>query len=247
MVMPTSTFWNQVRLLTPPLEPLITVRPDAFRAIVCLQWDWTGPWHPQGLFPDATLLIETPELAIVRTPLHWKLQVWTAASLPGVAMLLPVLTEVEAADPPDDRLWCAVIEVLAGTGHQRLVLVASGEALAEGMPSVVTLSDHINWTRDNHLVGYPVEDDTPSRFIDTQRLYHGIDGIPSAIGCLLALPALQTPAEHRMAHQLGGEVLTGTVGLLALLGHFKQMQVTALIRLHDSDPSPFAAALCSIT
>lgn len=244
--MPTSTFWNQVRLLTSPLEPLITVTPATHPTIVCLPWDWTGTWHPQALFPDAALFIETPELAIVRTPLHWRLQVWTAPSLPGTALLLPVLTDPTAPDPPDDRLWCAVIEVLAGTGHRRIVLAAQGETLIEGLPTVVSLSDHINWTRDNYLVGYPVEDDTPSRFIDTQTLYNGIDGLPAVIGCLVALPALQTPAERMMARQLGGGVVTGTVGLLALLAHFKQMQVTTLLRLDQSDPSAFITALHSM-
>lgn len=244
--MPTSTFWNQVRLLTSPLEPLITVTPATHHTMVCLPWDWTGAWHPQALFPDASLLIETPELGIVRTPLHWRLQVWSAGAAPGIAMLQPVLTAPDAPDPPDDRLWCAVIEVLAGTGHRHLVLADRGEALIEGLPPIVCLRDHINWTRDNYLVGYPVEDDTPSRFIDTQTLYHGIDRVPGVIGCLTALPALHTPAERTMARQLGGEVVTGTVGLLALLGHFRQMQVTALLRLNESDPDAFVAALRSV-
>ncbi|MCG3151979.1 MAG: hypothetical protein GEEBNDBF_01266 [bacterium] len=231
--MPTSTFWNQVRLLTPNLEPLITLTPDRFPVPVCWPWHWTPPAE---VWPDATLLLETPPLALVRTPLPWRLEAWQSPVVPGGLILVPRLTDPYATELPDDRIWAACMEVLAGTGHQRVILLEEGRGLVPALADApwVQVGDHINWTRDNYLMGYPVEDDTPTRFIDTQHLYAPLPELPSAVACLTSLPALQTPAEQELARRLGGEVLTGTVGLLALLAHFKRLRVSVVLRLQPA-------------
>lgn len=232
--MPISTFWNQVRLLTPALEPLITLnRNGACPRAICWPVTWRDDWALSARYPDATLVTETPPLTLVRTPLPYQIRAWRTPLLPDAVLLELHPLAPETQGLPDDRIWAAVIEVLAGSGHTAVTLLGDGWALKEEFSAapLLSLRDHINWSKDNLLVGYPLEDTQQSQFFDTQTLYLPDVALPAAIALYAPLPAMATPAEWTLARQLGADVITGDCCLLALLAHFRKLAVTVNLRL----------------
>ncbi|HYE78705.1 MAG TPA: hypothetical protein VEI97_12040 [bacterium] len=231
--MPISTFWNQVRLLTPGLEPLITLG-HGTRLDRAILWpvDWTDDWGPAAVLPGSVRSVETPPLSMVRQQLPYRVVAYTASGLQSTAVLAMEAATPTTDGPPDLRIWAATIEVLAGLGCRRLWLLGDGWLVGSASEpgDFATIVDHLNWSKENILVGYPAEADTPSRFIDTQRLYHPVMGVPRVIALYAQPPAMQTPAELALAARLGATAVTGDVVPLALLGHFKGMAVTALLR-----------------
>ncbi|MEO7995652.1 MAG: hypothetical protein ABI743_14730 [bacterium] len=234
--MPTSTFWNQVRLITPSLEPLLTLfQGQTWEQMVWWPVEWTGGWAMETAIPDRVRAVETPQLAVVRTPLPHRLAVWTSGSHPGTLFLAQEAVASEGEGLPDDRIAASAIEVLAGSGVSRCTLLGNGWLTGpEPAGSLVGVRDHINWSKDNILLGYPVEDDTPSRFIDTQTLHHPPPSLPSVIALYGSPPAMQTPAEWGVARQLGAEVVTDGAIPLALLAHFKRMETRVVLRIRGS-------------
>lgn len=110
------------------------------------------------------------------------------------------------------------IEVLKGLGVTSLILTNSAGSLREDMPpgSVMRISDHINFSGTNPLIGI----DSDDRFVGMTNAYDaglaarmeraaGKLGIPLSSGVYMWFsgPNFETPAEIRMARVLGADAV----------------------------------------
>ena len=110
------------------------------------------------------------------------------------------------------------IEVLKGLGVTSLILTNSAGSLREDMPpgSVMRISDHINFSGTNPLIGI----DSDDRFVGMTNAYDaGLAarmeaaaerlGIPLSSGVYMWFsgPSFETPAEIRMARVLGADAV----------------------------------------
>jgi len=110
------------------------------------------------------------------------------------------------------------IEVLKGLGVTSLILTNSAGSLRDDMPpgSVMRISDHINFSGTNPLIGLAGDD----RFVGMTNAYDaGLSasmeraaeklGIPLSCGVYMWFsgPSFETPAEIRMARVLGADAV----------------------------------------
>lgn len=130
------------------------------------------------------------------------------------------------------------IEVLAAIGVETLVLTNSAGSLREDLPpgSVMQITDHINWSGKNPLIGEP----TDRRFVGMTNAYDDAliaefksaadaDGIALGEGVYMWFsgPSFETPAEIRMARLLGGDAVGMSTVPEVILGRFAGLRIAA--------------------
>lgn len=130
------------------------------------------------------------------------------------------------------------IEILKGIGVQNLILTNSAGSLREDLPpgSVMRISDHINFSGANPLIGEPSDD----RFVgltnaydaelaaDMERAAQKME-IPLGHGVYMWLsgPSFETPAEIRMARILGADAVGMSTVPEVILARFLGLKVAA--------------------
>lgn len=130
------------------------------------------------------------------------------------------------------------LEVLKGIGVTRLILTNSAGSLREDMPpgSVMRISDHINFSGANPLIGEPSDD----RFVGLTNAYDAdmatdMDRAANKAGIALSNgvymwfsgPSFETPAEIRMARILGADAVGMSTVPEAILARFLGLKVAA--------------------
>jgi purine-nucleoside phosphorylase len=130
------------------------------------------------------------------------------------------------------------IEVLAAIGVQRIVLTNSAGSLRQDLPpgSVMMITDHINLSGMNPLIGEP----TDRRFVGMTSAYDeammnsltdaaasaGID-IGKGVYMWFSGPSFETPAEIRMAKTLGADAVGMSTVPEVILARFAGLDVAA--------------------
>ncbi|HVK91934.1 MAG TPA: purine-nucleoside phosphorylase [Mycoplana sp.] len=130
------------------------------------------------------------------------------------------------------------IEVLKGLGVRSLILTNSAGSLREDMPpgSVMRISDHINFSGANPLIGIESDD----RFVGMTNAYDaGLaarmeaaaakTGTPLHQGVYMWFsgPSFETPAEIRMARILGADAVGMSTVPEVLIARFLGLKVAA--------------------
>lgn len=130
------------------------------------------------------------------------------------------------------------LEVLAAVGVEKLVLTNSAGSLREDLPpgSVMLITDHINWSGMNPLIGEP----TDRRFVGMTNAYDEVmmDAVRDIAAKMdIALgegvymwfsgPSFETPAEIRMAAQLGADAVGMSTVPEVILARFAGLRVCA--------------------
>ena len=141
----------------------------------------------------------------------------------------------EHGDPAAMRL---PIECLADIGVERLILTNSAGSLRQDLPpgSVMLITDHINWSGMNPLIGEP----TDRRFVGMTNAYHTgmmelarkaarAEDVELREGVYMWFsgPSFETPAEIRMARQLGGDAVGMSTVPEVILARFAGLDVAA--------------------
>lgn len=136
----------------------------------------------------------------------------------GAVPVIMLSGRVHYYERGDANAMRAPIEVLKGLGVTELILTNSAGSLREDMPpgSVMRISDHINFSGTNPLVGLDGDD----RFVGMTNAYDAglaarmeaaaqtLD-IPLSSGVYMWFsgPSFETPAEIRMARVLGADAV----------------------------------------
>lgn len=130
------------------------------------------------------------------------------------------------------------IEVLAAIGVKKLVLTNSAGSLRNDLPpgSVMLITDHINWSGLNPLIGEP----TDKRFVGMTNAYSSsmMDNIRQvakeqkmALGegvyMWFSGPSFETPAEIKMAKLLGADAVGMSTVPEVILARFAGLEVAA--------------------
>jgi purine-nucleoside phosphorylase len=130
------------------------------------------------------------------------------------------------------------IEVMRGLGVQTMILTNSAGSLREDMPpgSVMQISDHINYSGMNPLIGERGD----RRFVGMTSAYDAgltLDmrnaairaGIPlfSGVYMWFSGPSFETPAEIRMARTLGADAVGMSTVPEVILARYFGMKVAA--------------------
>ncbi|WP_244530665.1 purine-nucleoside phosphorylase [Salaquimonas pukyongi] len=130
------------------------------------------------------------------------------------------------------------IECLADIGIRQLILTNSAGSLREDMPpgSVMLITDHINWSGMNPLIG----ESSDRRFVGMTNAYHAgmmksarrvakAEGIALHEGAYMWFsgPSFETPAEIRMARKLGGDAVGMSTVPEVILARFAGLDVAA--------------------
>lgn len=130
------------------------------------------------------------------------------------------------------------IECLADIGIKRLILTNSAGSLREDMPpgSVMLITDHINWSGMNPLIG----EESDRRFVGMTNAYDGdmverarkaakAEDVELCEGVYMWFsgPSFETPAEIRMARQLGGDAVGMSTVPEVILARFAGLDVAA--------------------
>lgn len=138
----------------------------------------------------------------------------------------------------DPRAMRRPIEVLAGLGVQSLILTNAAGSLRENLPpgSVMTITDHINYSGLNPLIG----EESDARFVGMTNAYDGLLshrlrasaeklGIPLHQGVYMWFsgPSFETPAEIRMARILGADAVGMSTVPEVILARFFGLRVAA--------------------
>lgn len=131
------------------------------------------------------------------------------------------------------------LEVLRDLGCQRLILTNAAGSLRANMPpgSLMLLSDHINLSGTNPLIGEPGE----ARFVPMTAAHdpemraglraaaaeEGI-ALPEGVYCWFSGPSFETPAEIRAAKVLGGDAVGMSTVPEVILSRFLGLRVAAV-------------------
>lgn len=130
------------------------------------------------------------------------------------------------------------LEILKGIGVQNLILTNSAGSLREDMPpgSVMRISDHINFSGGNPLIG----EETDARFVGLTNAYDAemaadMDRAAAKTGVKLfdgvymwfSGPSFETPAEIRMARVLGADAVGMSTVPEVILARFLGLKVAA--------------------
>lgn len=158
----------------------------------------------------------------------------TLAGIP-VIMLAGRVHYYEKGDASAMRL---PLEVLAGLGVTTLILTNAAGSLRDDMPpgSVMQISDHINFSGFNPLIGEPSD----ARFVGMTQAYdadlmqamqqaakdEGI-ALSSGIYMWFSGPSFETPAEIRMARTLGADAVGMSTVPEVILARFLGLKVAA--------------------
>lgn len=130
------------------------------------------------------------------------------------------------------------ISVLQAVGVERLVLTNSAGSLREDLPpgSVMLITDHINWSGMNPLIGEPSD----ARFVGMTNAYNeemktsirvaaksaGVD-LGEGVYMWFSGPSFETPAEIKMARMLGGDAVGMSTVPEVILARFVGLEVAA--------------------
>ena len=138
----------------------------------------------------------------------------------------------------DAKVMRFPIEVMKGLGVQSLILTNSAGSLREDMPpgSVMQISDHINYSGMNPLIG----EEGDGRFVGMTTAYDAdlaLDMRNAAIRCGIPLfsgvymwfsgPSFETPAEIRMARTLGADAVGMSTVPEVILARYFGLKVAA--------------------
>lgn len=130
------------------------------------------------------------------------------------------------------------LEVLKGLGVQSLILTNSAGSLRQDIPpgSVMQITDHINYSGMNPLIGEPGDE----RFVGMTNAYDAelaLDMRNAAIRCGVPLlsgvymwfsgPSFETPAEIRMARTLGADAVGMSTVPEVILARYFGLRVAA--------------------
>ncbi|NVK35377.1 MAG: purine-nucleoside phosphorylase [Rhodobacteraceae bacterium] len=142
----------------------------------------------------------------------------------------------ESGDPSVMR---PALETLKGLGCEILLATNAAGSLREevGPGSPMLISDHINWSGRNPLIG----EESESRFLDMSTAYDadlraamhkvaGQTGEPLAEGVYMWFsgPSFETPAEIRMAKTLGADAVGMSTVPEVIMARFLGMKVAAM-------------------
>lgn len=131
-----------------------------------------------------------------------------------------------------------VLETLAGLGISRLILTNAAGSLDPAMPpgAVMLVTDHINFSGTNPLIGEP----TDRRFVGLTEAYDAglraaLRQAAAATGTLLhegvymwfSGPSFETPAEIRMARLLGASAVGMSTVPEVIVARFLGLRVAA--------------------
>lgn len=138
----------------------------------------------------------------------------------------------------DAAVMRPVLETLAGLGTTKLVLTNAAGSLKPHMPpgSVMLLTDHINFSGANPLIGEP----TDRRFVGMTEAYDAdiggaletaaeATGTPLHHGVYMWFsgPSFETPAEIRMARVMGADAVGMSTVPEVILARFLGLRVAA--------------------
>lgn len=130
------------------------------------------------------------------------------------------------------------IQVLKGLGVETLILTNAAGSLREEIPpgSVMQITDHINFSGYNPLIGEPSD----GRFVGMTSAYDAglvaamrkaaeAEGIPLSSGVYMWFsgPSFETPAEIRMARILGADAVGMSTVPEVILARFFGLRVAA--------------------
>ena len=130
------------------------------------------------------------------------------------------------------------IECLADVGVKQLILTNSAGSLREDMPpgSVMLITDHINWSGMNPLIG----EESDRRFVGMTNAYDAAMmalvrkaakaedvTLHEGVYIWFSGPSFETPAEIRMARQLGGDAVGMSTVPEVILARFAGLDVAA--------------------
>ena len=136
------------------------------------------------------------------------------------------------------RLCACQLKSLAEIGIERMVFTNSAGSLRDDLPpgSVMLISDHINWSGMNPLIGEP----TDRRFVGMTNAYcdtmkeeiqaaaaHADIGLGEGVYMWFSGPSFETPAEIRMARKLGADAVGMSTVPEVILARFYGLEVAA--------------------
>ena len=130
------------------------------------------------------------------------------------------------------------IEVLAELGVKNLVLTNSAGSLRDDLPpgAVMLITDHINWSGMNPLIGEPTDrrfvgmtNAYSSHLMDNVRTIARQNSVPLGEGVYMWFsgPSFETPAEIRMARMLGADAVGMSTVPEVILARFAGLEVIA--------------------
>ena len=161
-----------------------------------------------------------------------------AGRLGGTPVLL-VSGRVHYYEHGDPAAMRMPLEVLQASGIGKLILTNSAGSLRAGMPpgSLMRISDHINWSGLNPLIGEPSD----RRFVGMTRAYdaelaEAMHAAATKAGVHLhegvymwfSGPSFETPAEIRMARRLGADAVGMSTVPEVILARFLGLDVAAV-------------------
>lgn len=137
------------------------------------------------------------------------------------------------------RAMLLPLQVLKALGAERLILTNAAGSMRPDIPpgNVMLLSDHINYSGLNPLIG----EKTDARFVPMTDAHdpamraalksaaaaQGID-LPEGVYCWYSGPSFETPAEIRMLKLLGGDAVGMSTVPEVILARFLGLKVAAI-------------------
>lgn len=137
------------------------------------------------------------------------------------------------------RAMLLPLEVLKALGAGELILTNAAGSMRPDVPpgSVMLLSDHINYSGLNPLIGEKTDarfvpmtdahDPAMRRALEAAAVRLGID-LPEGVYCWYSGPSFETPAEIRMLKLLGGDAVGMSTVPEVILARFLGLKVAAI-------------------
>jgi purine-nucleoside phosphorylase len=156
----------------------------------------------------------------------------------GSTPVLMLAGRVHYYEKGDAAAMRPVLETLAAIGISELILTNAAGSLREKMPpgSVMQITDHINWSGMNPLIG----EASDKRFVGMTAAYdatlaermhraaqHCDVGLHQGVYMWFSGPSFETPAEIRMARTLGADAVGMSTVPEVILARFLGLKVAA--------------------
>ena len=137
------------------------------------------------------------------------------------------------------RAMLLPLQVLKALGASQLILTNAAGSMRPDIPpgSVMLLSDHINYSGLNPLIGEKTDarfvpmtdahDPAMRRALEAAAVAQGID-LPEGVYCWYSGPSFETPAEIRMLKLLGGDAVGMSTVPEVILARFLGLKVAAI-------------------
>jgi purine-nucleoside phosphorylase len=137
------------------------------------------------------------------------------------------------------RAMLLPLQVLKALGASQLILTNAAGSLRPDIPpgSVMLLSDHINYSGLNPLIGEKTDarfvpmtdahDPAMRRALEAAAVAQDID-LPEGVYCWYSGPSFETPAEIRMLKLLGGDAVGMSTVPEVILARFLGLRVAAI-------------------